>query len=241
MQKDYRPYWVKKSYLLFLDWYVKNYLKPYFASLGEHGLFMRPWKIKISGNSISLGKCATVVAEADRHVFIGIWAMAEGEGEIKIGDYAIISPGVRISAAESITIGDSCMIANGAYITDSDWHGIYDRVGRDQASRPIAIADNVWIGDHATVLKGVSIGENSIVAAGAVVTKDVPANTIVAGNPAVKVRDLDPQAEFKTRADFYADPIKLQKEFDTLNRLVLKDNSFWGWLFGLLWPKSRNN
>jgi acetyltransferase-like isoleucine patch superfamily enzyme len=49
---------------------------------------------------------------------------------------------------------------------------------------PVHIGDNVWLGDHATVLKGVTIGDNSVVAARAVVTRDVPANVIVAGNPA---------------------------------------------------------
>lgn len=237
MKKDYRPYWVKRMYLIFRHWYVENYLQPNFTSLGDYGTFMRPWNIKVSGDNISIGRCATIVAEPDRFVSIGIWAMAEGEGEINIGDYVMISPGVRISAAESIKIGDSCMIANGAYITDSDWHGIYDRVGRDQVSRPVVISDNVWIGDHATILKGVNIGENSIVAAGAVVSKDVAANTVVAGNPAVKVRDLDPYKTIKTRADFFADPIRLQQQFDDLDRVVLQGNTFLSWLLILLWPK----
>ena len=149
----------------------------------------------------------------------------------------MISPGVRINAAESITIGDSCMIANGAYITDSDWHGIYDRVSHAQVSKPVVIADNVWIGDHATILKGVTVGENSVVAAGAVVTKDVAANTIVAGNPATIIRDLDPHAEFKTRADFFSNPIELQKQFDGLDYMVLQGNKFWPWLLGFFWPK----
>ena len=240
MKKDYRPYWVKRMYLIFRHWYVENYLQPNFTSLGEYGTFMRPWNIKVSGDNISIGQCATIVAEADSYVSIGIWGMAEGEGEISIGDYAMISPGVRISAAESIIIGDSCMIANGAYITDSDWHGVYDRVGREQASRPIVIADNVWIGDHATILKGVNIGENSVVAAGAVVSKDVAPNTIVAGNPAVKIRDLDPRQKIKTRADFFADPVGLQEQFDDLDRMVLQGNTFFSWLLVLLWPKSAN-
>jgi len=58
----------------------------------------------------------------------------------------------------------------------------------------VKIADNVWIGMNATILKGVTIGENSVVAAGAIVTKSVPANAIVAGNPAVVVRMLDASA-----------------------------------------------
>jgi len=55
---------------------------------------------------------------------------------------------------------------------------------------PVKIADNVWIGMNAVILKGVTIGENSVVAAGAVVTKPIPPNTVVAGNPAVVVRQL---------------------------------------------------
>jgi acetyltransferase-like isoleucine patch superfamily enzyme len=55
---------------------------------------------------------------------------------------------------------------------------------------PVIISDNVWIGMNAIILKGVTIGENSVVAAGAVVTKSVPANVVVAGNPAAVVRDV---------------------------------------------------
>ena len=239
MQKDFRPYWVKKCYLNARRWYVDAYLRPRFASLGDYGTFMRPWHIDINGAGIHLGRCATVVAEPDNHVSIGVWGDAEGQGSIRIGDYAMISPGVRISAATRVIIGDSCMMANGAYITDSDWHGIYDRVGRDKASAPITIADNVWIGDHATVLKGVSIGENSIVAAGAVVTKDVEANVVVAGNPAKKVRDLDPNKGFKTRGQFFADPESLNREYDKIDQMVLQENTFWRWIIGLVWPKWR--
>jgi len=56
---------------------------------------------------------------------------------------------------------------------------------------PVKIGDNVWIGMNAVILKGVTIGDNSVVAAGAVVTKSVPANTIVAGNPAVTVKKFE--------------------------------------------------
>lgn len=239
MQKDYRPYWVKKTYLRFRQWYVDAYLRPRFASLGDHCIFMKPRYVNINGDGIHLGRSATVVAEPDNHVSIGVWGDAVGEGSIRIGDAAMISPGVRISAAVSITLGDSCMMANGAYITDSDWHGIYDRVGRDQASAPVVIGDNVWIGDHATVLKGVTIGDNSIVAAGAVVTKDVEANVVVAGNPAKKVKDLDSEQGFKTRGEFFADPQSLNREYDKIDQMVLQGNSFWRWLIGLIWPKWR--
>ena len=73
------------------------------------------------------------------------------------------------------------------------------------------IGDNVWLGDHATVLKGVTIGENSVVAARAVVTRDVPANVVVAGNPAKVVKELDPERGFTTRMDYFADPAELER------------------------------
>ena len=59
---------------------------------------------------------------------------------------------------------------------------------------PVKICDNVWIGMNAIILKGVTIGENSVVAAGAVVTKSVPANVVVAGNPAVVIKKLSDEA-----------------------------------------------
>lgn len=239
MQKDYRPYWVKKAYLKLSTLYGDIYLKPRFQSLGEFSNFMKPWYIKINGNGICLGKCATIAAESDRNVSIGIWAANEGDAIITIGDHVLISPGVRITASESIKIGNSCMLASGVYITDSDWHGVYNRVTWDQNTKSIVISDNVWVGDHATILKGVTIGKNSIIAAGAVVTKDVPENTIFAGNPAVKVRDLDSTKDFYTRGDFFADQIKKNQQFDSIDRSVLSKNSFFKWIVGLFIPRLR--
>ena len=83
------------------------------------------------------------------------------------------------------------MIAHGAYISDADWHGIYDRAEPVGKTKPIKFEDNVWIGDSAIICKGVTIGKNSIIGAGAVVTKDVPENCVFAGNPAKLVKKLD--------------------------------------------------
>ena len=197
MKPDLRPYWVKKRWLKYRYWYVEHFLRPQFASLGKHHHFMNPQHCVVSGNNIHLGESATVVAESDAKVRIGVWGREPGKGKIVIGDAVMISPGTRISASDEIRIGNGCMFANGAYVTDSDWHGIYDRVHRDPEIRPVVLEDNVWIGDHATVLKGVHIGKNSIVAARAVVVKDVPPNVVVAGNPArvVRRRFPDPIAE----------------------------------------------
>ena len=112
----------------------------------------------------------------------------EPGAEIRAGDNFGLNYGVEIYAAKSITMGDNMMIGDQVTIYDTDFHRI------DEGSEPrvaaVTIGDNVWLGRGATVLPGVTIGDHSIVAAGAVVTKDVAARTVVAGNPARVVREI---------------------------------------------------
>jgi acetyltransferase-like isoleucine patch superfamily enzyme len=94
--------------------------------------------------------------------------------------------GVQIICAKSITIGKGCVIAPDVVIRDRDAHRIQ---GSDhETAQSISIGEHVWIGARSLVLKGVTIGDGAIVAAGAVVTKDVPAHSIVAGVPARVIR-----------------------------------------------------
>ena len=92
---------------------------------------------------------------------------------------------------------------------------------------------NVWIGDSAIVCKGVTIGENSIIGAGSVVTKDVPKNSVYAGNPAKLVKELD-EDEFVSRESFFSDPKKLADDFDMLDRYTLAKNSTFSWIKSLI-------
>ena len=240
MRKDQRPYWVKKGYLHFRHWYAQHFLEPACDVLGDHHTIMKPWYVSISGPNISIGKCATIIGEADNRVKIGVWGREPELGEIRIGDYVLLSPGVRISAADKIIIGDSVMVANGVYITDADWHGVYDRSKRSEENTPVIINDNVWLGDGCTVLKGVTIGENSIVAARAVVVKDVPANVVVAGNPAKVVKQLNTEKAFTTRADFFSDPEGQQQFFDAVDKMVLGQNGWLNWLRTLFFPSAKD-
>lgn len=116
--------------------------------------------------------------------------------ELIIGDRVSINYRNLISAAVSVRIGDDTMIAGEVSIFDNMSHPLSpsrrlakDRLRRDEAS-PVVIGRNVWIGMRALILRGVTIGDNSIVAAGAVVTKSVPPNTLVGGNPARVLREL---------------------------------------------------
>jgi acetyltransferase-like isoleucine patch superfamily enzyme len=236
MRKDLRPYWVKKIYLRLRYLYAEHFLRPACDSLGDNHTIMSPWYVSISGPNINIGNCVTIIGERAKPVKLGVWGREEESGRIEVGDYVLISPGSRISASDEICIGNSVMMANSVYITDSDWHGVYDRTARDDRVMPVHIGDNVWLGDHSMVLKGVTIGENSVVAAKAVVTKDVPANVIVAGNPARVVKELDPGQGFKTRADYFADPVSLEAYFDGIERDLLKKNGLFNWLRALLFP-----
>ncbi len=240
MRKDLRPYWVKKAYLRFRHWYAEHFIRPACDYLGDHHTIMAPWYVKINGPNIRIGKCVTLIGERAAPVNLGVWGRELEAGRITLGDYVLVSPGTRISASDEITIGDSVMIANGAYITDSDWHGLYDRTARDDQVKPVHIRENAWIGDHAMVLKGVTVGENSVVAARAVVTRDVPPNVVVAGNPARVVKELDPEQGFKTRADYFADPVALNRFFDSVERDLLGQNGFWNWLRALIFPGPRD-
>ena len=241
MRKDLRPYYIKKYYLLFRAAYTRHFLKPQFDYLGEFPNFMKPWYADISGPNIRLGKCATLVSERYSPVKLGVWGNeVDVAGKITIGDFAMISPGCRISSNSEISIGHSVLMANGVYITDSDWHGLYDRVEQPKEHTPIRIGDNVWLGDHCIILKGVSIGNNSVVGAQAVVTKDVPDNVVVAGNPARVVKQLDGERGFHTRADFFQDPEAVNHLHDRIDYLVLKQNGLLNWIRAYLFPSTRD-
>lgn len=236
MQKDHRPYPIKKNWLRLQKFYAEHFLRPQFAFLGKSHAFMRPWYVEIFGAPVSLGHHATVIATADKRVRFAIWGAAEGSGFIEIGDYSLISPGVRFSAAVGIRLGHNCMLANGVYITDCDWHGLYDRVSLGEAA-PVTIGDNVWIGDGAIVCKGVRIGENSVVGAGAVVVKSLPANVIAAGNPAAIVKALDPNQPRFTRGHWFKEHRHLARELAVWDRAVMANNTLLKWLRSVLFPR----
>jgi acetyltransferase-like isoleucine patch superfamily enzyme len=113
---------------------------------------------------------------------------------LAIGNNVGIS-GSTLCASKSIIIGNNVLIGSGCLITDSDSHPIdwKERINgceNKTSCSGIVIEDNVFIGARSIVLKGVTIGEGAVVGAGSVVTKDVPANTVVAGNPAKLIRCL---------------------------------------------------
>jgi acetyltransferase-like isoleucine patch superfamily enzyme len=115
-----------------------------------------------------------------------------GQAEVSIGDYTSIWYGTVISARNEITIGSHCAISWNCTIIDNDMHEIVGSGDQVLARKnpAVRIGDHVWIGASSIVLKGVTIGENSVVAAGAIVTRDVAPNTLVQGAPAKPVRTI---------------------------------------------------
>jgi acetyltransferase-like isoleucine patch superfamily enzyme len=95
--------------------------------------------------------------------------------------------GTIIGAFISISIGNEVKCGANTLITDSDWH---PEDSRSNSNMPVRIEDNVWLGEGVKVLKGVTIGRNSVIGAGSVVTKDIPANVVAAGNPCRVLKEL---------------------------------------------------
>ena len=141
------------------------------------------------------------------HCTLGCLFQALYGGKITVGNNTYIGPSSIIQSKESVTIGNCVIIANSVLIVDNNNHPV-DPTMRLQMSacndflpdelwgwkyadsKPIIIEDNVWIGRDSRIMKGVHIGKGSIVALGAIVTKDVPPYTVVAGNPARVVKQL---------------------------------------------------
>jgi len=124
-------------------------------------------------------------------------ATIQARGRIVIGERFSMGSMSRIVAHELIEIGDDVMLAQMVSILDHD-HKFHVEDGQLQVARtdfdtaPIRIGSNVWIGDKATILRGVTIGSGSVVAANAVVTADVPPLVVVGGIPAKVIRSLAP-------------------------------------------------
>jgi acetyltransferase-like isoleucine patch superfamily enzyme len=117
---------------------------------------------------------------------------------LRIGNNSTIGYGTLISVTKEVVIGDNCMIGPNCIIMDSDDHPLnpQKRLGREPVDKdkvlPVKINNNVWIGSYCAVFKGVTIGENTVVSAHSVITRDALPNCVYAGHPArPTLRDID--------------------------------------------------
>lgn len=121
---------------------------------------------------------------------------------LRIGRHVQLNDAVHIGAIEQVIIGDYTLVASRVFISDHN-HGNYQTqdpasapdippANRPLSSRPVRIGRNVWLGEQVCVLPGITIGDGAIVGASSVVTRDIPPNSIAAGNPARVIRTFDP-------------------------------------------------
>lgn len=114
----------------------------------------------------------------------------KGKKNISIGDYTWVGNNCYFLAGAPIQIGNWCQIANNVIIVTVNHNINGEKYFDNTNNRPIVIGNNVWIGANAIILPGVSIGDNSVVAAGSIVTKDIPACQLFGGNPARPLKDI---------------------------------------------------
>ena len=199
-------YAISLKYLIGLNFIKTKYqkIKNKLEILGK----LRKNKIKISGNNniLYIGKNSllrdsnifikgnnNIIYIGDDCVVNNTSIILDNEGsEIRIGNKTSIAK-VQIVSLEpyKIEIGEDCMLSYDIEIRNTDSHKIYDKNTNERINEgsSINIGNHVWLGMRAIILKGVTIGDNSIVAAGSIVTKDVKANTIVSGNPAKQIKE----------------------------------------------------
>lgn len=156
---------------------------------------------KYPGSKISIGDNFTSISHSSRAMATSLFSPTciktlSDSSEILIGNGVGLN-GTSITArSKSIKIGDHVMIAANVTIMDSDFHVVFPPQGRltnpgYEFDANIEIGENVWIGTRCTILKGVSIGKNSVIAAGSIVSKSIPANVVAGGIPAKVIRALE--------------------------------------------------
>ena len=235
MRREHHPLWVERALDHFTRAWAERFLLPQFDRIGAEPRFCGQKWIQIQGPNIRAGDNLHVFATRHAPVSLCVNPYDGGVGYIAIGSWCVISAGVRIRSAIGVEIGDNCMLAESSLITDADWHDIYHRILPGKRE-PVRIGNNVWVGDRVTICKGVTIGDNSVIGAASVVTKDVPPNTIAAGNPARPVGEIDPTLPGSRREHLFVGGRPYDDFKDAYDRQRLHGNTLRGWLRALVRP-----
>ena len=168
-----------------------------------HGIvkcFGVPYIERFPGASISIGKNVDLrssMISNSAGCFHPVVLSARKRGNIRIGNNCGISGSVIVSE-DSVTLGNNVLVGVNCVITDTDFHSVAAEVRRapsadkeKHCTKPVVIEDDVWLGMNVIVLKGVTIGSGSVIAAGSVVVKDIPPGSLAGGNPAEVIKKLD--------------------------------------------------
>jgi acetyltransferase-like isoleucine patch superfamily enzyme len=179
------------------DFLIQRGVDTEFGYVTLHG---KPIIIKSEGSVISMGKGVVLTSKSEMNTAginhpVIITTCVSG-AKIVIGDNVGMS-GVSINCVSSCVFRDGVMLGANVNVWDTDFHPIRPDERLKQSSiieaksAPILLEKNVWIGANTTILKGVTIGENTVVGAMSLVAKSLPSNSICVGNPASKIRDID--------------------------------------------------
>lgn len=191
------PYSLSVSLRYYRNLVYTAWLRNELGEIGDSSIIEKPFQVMGGGHrKIQIGRNTCIQS----HSVLGCWVRHNGEEyspSITIGDNCSFGEYNHITAIKKITIGNGLLTGRFVIISDNN-HG---ELSLEEAECPpgnrslkskggISIGDNVWIGDKATILSGVQIGNNVIVAANSVVSKSVPANCVVAGIPAKVIKKL---------------------------------------------------
>ena len=189
---------IKRSLELNNSCALSVFRKPYFnrvlSVFGKNSSFGRV-ELLVGAKYITIGERC----KFDDYLYLTAWDNYREQRftpKIEIGDNCAFGAFNHITCVNRIKIGDNCLTGKWVTITDNS-HGrnVKEELNVPPGERPlyskgpVIIGTNVWIGDKATILPGVTIGDNAVIAANSVVTKDVMANTVVGGCPAKLLRD----------------------------------------------------
>lgn len=235
MRREHHPFWVERTLGEIVRVWSEWFLLPQFDRIGAEPRFQGQKWIHIQGPNIRAGDHLHVFATQEAPVSLCVNPYDGGHGRIDIGHWCVLSSGTRIRSAVGIEIGDNCMLAENCYVTDADWHDVYHRIFPGK-KEPVRIGNNVWVGDRVTICKGVSIGDNSVIGAASVVTRDIPPNTIAAGNPAKPIGEIDPTQPSSRREHLFTGGQPYDDYKADYDRQRLRGNTLRGWLRTLVWP-----
>lgn len=172
-------------------------IKSIFCYLKFKLLFRNKLKIYLI-NSIN-GKLSILLKEKSR-CSIGKFLMIDGplylkaekSSNISIGDNCYFNHNCSLTVMDTIEIGNECMFGNNVVIVDHNHLIENNKIsGTKYEKAKVKIGNNVWVGANSVILQGVNIGDNSVVAAGAIVTKNIPSGEIWGGVPAKKIKNID--------------------------------------------------
>lgn len=177
---DLLQLWNNGSALLRARWYFRSA-----QQLGERVRLFGDAKV-INSGTLRIGERVRVCSEPVR-TEIGV----SSGGTMEIGSHTFINYGCSIASTLLVKLGAHCNIGSHVIIMDNDFHRLEpERRDEMPESAPVILEDNVWIGVRAVVLRGVTIGAGSVIAAGSVVVKDVPPRSLAGGVPAKVIRSL---------------------------------------------------